>query len=98
MIRVILPSHLNTLAGINGEISVEPKGDACVRTVLDAIENQYPMLKGTIREHETHKRRPLVRFFACGEDISFEPFDHVLPSKISSGEEPFLIVGSIAGG
>jgi sulfur-carrier protein len=98
MIRVVLPAHLKTLAGVTHEIKLEPKGQVCVSTILDALESQYPMLKGTIREHGTHKRRPFVRFFACGEDISLEPPDKALLPKISSGQEPFLIVGSVAGG
>lgn len=98
MIRVVLPHHLRTLARVGDEVHVELNGSATVRAVLDAMENKYPMLRGTIREHGTFKRRPLVRFFACGEDISHESPDVPLPDAIVKGTEPFFIVGAIAGG
>ena len=98
MIRVILPHHLRTLAKVGDEVHVDLNGSATVKDVLDALENKYPMLRGTIREHNTLKRRPLVRFFACGEDISHESPDAPLPDPITKGEEPFFILGAIAGG
>ena len=98
MIRVILPHHLRTLAQVGDEVQVDLKGPATVKALLDAIENRYPMLRGTIRDHETLKRRALVRFFACGEDISHESPDTPLPSAIANGEEPFFVMGAIAGG
>lgn len=98
MIRVILPHHLRTLARVGDEVHVDLNGSATVRSVIDAIESKYPMLRGTIRDHETQKRRPLVRFFACGEDISHEPLDSPLPDAIVNGTEPFFIMGAIAGG
>lgn len=98
MIRVVLPHHLRTLAKVGDEVHVDVNGSATVRTVIDEIEKRYPMLRGTIREHGTLKRRPLVRFFACGEDISHEPPDAPLPDAIAKGEEPFFIMGAIAGG
>jgi sulfur-carrier protein len=98
MIRVVLPYHLRTLAKVGDEVHVDVNGSATVRTVIDEIENKYPMLRGTIREHGTLKRRPLVRFFACGEDISHEPQDAPLPDAIAKGEEPFFVMGAIAGG
>jgi molybdopterin synthase sulfur carrier subunit len=98
MIRVVLPHHLRTLAKVGDEVHVDPNGSATVRAVIDAIENKYPMLRGTIREHQTLKRRPLVRFFACGEDISHESPDAPLPDAIVKGTEPFFIMGAIAGG
>jgi molybdopterin synthase sulfur carrier subunit len=98
MIRVVLPHHLRTLARVGDEVHVDVNGSATVQSVLDAIEAKYPMLRGTIREHDTHKRRPLVRFFACGEDISHEPLDAPLPDAIVKGTEPFFIMGAIAGG
>jgi len=98
MIRVVLPHHLRTLARVGNEVQVELNGSVTVRGVLDALELQYPALRGTIRDHETKKRRPLVRFFACGEDISHEPFDAPLPDAIANGTEPFFIMGAIAGG
>lgn len=97
-IRIILPHHLRTLAKIDDEVTVDLNGSATVRTVLDALETKYPMLRGTIREHDTLKRRSLVRFFACGEDISHEPPNVPLPDPIATGDEPFLIIGAIAGG
>ncbi len=97
-IRIILPHHLRTLAKVGDEVAVDLNGSATVRTVLDALEARYPMLRGTIREHDTLKRRSLVRFFACGEDISHEPPNVPLPDPIATGDEPFLIIGAIAGG
>ena len=98
MIRVILPHHLRTLAKVGDEVHVDLNGSGTVKDVLDALENKYPMLRGTIRDHNTLKRRPLVRFFACGEDISHEPPDGPLPDAIVKGTEPFFIMGAIAGG
>ena len=98
MIRIILPFHLQTLASCDREVSVVIDGDVTTRTVLDALETRYPMLRGTVREHLTLKRRPRVRFFVCGEDVSHNSPDEVLPSAIASGEEPFMIVGAVAGG
>ena len=98
MIRVVLPPHLRTLAQVADEIHVDLNDSATVRAIIDAIEKKYPVLRGTIRDHETRKRRPLVRFFACGEDISHEPPDTPLPDPIAKGTEPFFIMGAIAGG
>jgi molybdopterin synthase sulfur carrier subunit len=97
-IRIILPQHLRTLAKVGDEVTVDPNGSATVASVLDALEAKYPMLRGTIREHDTLKRRALVRFFACGEDISHEPPAALLPAAIAKGDEPFIIIGAIAGG
>ena len=98
MIRVILPHHLRTLAKVGDEVQVDLNGSATVKSLLDALEEKYPMLRGTIREHGTLKRRPLVRFFACGEDISHESPDASLPDAIVKGTEPFFVMGAIAGG
>jgi len=98
MIRIVLPHHLRTLAKVGDEVHVDPNGSATVKAILDALENKYPMLRGTIREHNTLKRRPLVRFFACGEDISHESPDAPLADAIVKGDEPFFIMGAIAGG
>jgi molybdopterin synthase sulfur carrier subunit len=98
MIRVILPAHLRTLAGVSGEVKLEVDGPATQRSVLDALEARYPMLRGTIRDHVTQQRRPFVRFFACSEDLSHESPDTPLPEAVASGAEPFLLVGAIAGG
>lgn len=98
MIRVELPAHLRTLAGVDREVQVEVEGKATQRSVLDAIETRYPMLRGTIRDHVTQQRRPFMRFFACEEDLSLELPDAPLPDAVASGVEPFLIVGAIAGG
>ena len=98
MIRVVLPHHLRTLARVDDEVHLDLDGSATVKAILDALEDEYPMLRGTIREHETLKRRPLVRFFACGEDISHESPDTPLPDPIAKGTEPFFIMGAIAGG
>ena len=98
MIRVVLPQHLRTLAHVGGEVSVEVQAPATLRSVLDAIEASYPMLRGTIRDHVTLERRPFLRFFVCSEDWSLEPADSPLPKEICSGAEPFMIIGAIAGG
>ena len=98
MIRVVLPHHLRNLARVSGEVQVELAGPVTLGAVLDAIETRYPMLRGTIRDHDTLKRRPFVRFFACKEDLSLEPPDVPLPEEIANGTEPFLIVGAMAGG
>ena len=98
MMRVILPPHLRTLAHIDGEVELELNGTPTQRSLLDVLEAKYPMLRGTIRDHVTHIRRPMVRFFACGEDLSHESPDTPLPHAIANGTEPFLIIGAIAGG
>ncbi len=98
MIQVILPAHLRTLAGVGSEISIEVAGQVTTRSVLDALEARYPMLRGTIRDHVTLQRRPFLRFFACQEDLSLESPDAPLPDAVSSGKEPFMIIGAIAGG
>jgi sulfur-carrier protein len=98
MIRVVLPFHLRTLAHVDGEVTLDVEGQATQRSVLDALEARYPMLRGTIRDQVTMKRRPLVRFFACGEDLSNEPPDAPLPDAVATGAEPFLVVGAMAGG
>jgi sulfur-carrier protein len=98
MIRVVLPPHLRGLAHIAGEAELDIKGPATQRSVLDALEARYPMLRGTIRDHITQQRRPFLRFFACGEDLSHELPDAALPDAIVSGAEPLLILGAIAGG
>jgi molybdopterin synthase sulfur carrier subunit len=98
MIRVVLPHHLRTLAKVGDEVHVDLDGTVTVHAVINALEETYPVLRGTIREHGTLKRRPLVRFFACGEDISHESQDTRLPDQIVKGEEPFFVMGAIAGG
>jgi molybdopterin synthase sulfur carrier subunit len=98
MIRVILPAHLRTLAHVGGEVRLEIQGQATQRSVLDALEACYPMLRGTIRDHVTHERRAFLRFFACEEDLSHEAPDAPLPDAVASGAEPFLVIGAIAGG
>ncbi len=98
MIRVVLPAHLRTLANISGEVQLEIAGPVTQRSVLDALEARYPMLRGTIRDHVTQQRRPFLRFFACEEDLSHESPDAPLPEAVVSGKEPFLIIGAIAGG
>jgi molybdopterin synthase sulfur carrier subunit len=98
MIRVTLPPHLRKLARVDGEVKLPVDGQVTQRSVLDALEAGYPMLRGTIRDHVTQKRRAFVRFFACGEDLSHEPADTPLPDAIATGTEPFMIVGAIAGG
>lgn len=97
-IRVILPQHLRTLAGVGNEVRIEITAPATQRSVLDALELRYPMLRGTIRDQVTQQRRPFLRFFACEEDLSHESPDSPLPQSISDGTEPFLIIGAIAGG
>jgi molybdopterin synthase sulfur carrier subunit len=98
MIRVVLPQHLRTLARVGGEVEIEVQGAATLRSVLDALENSYPVLKGTIRDHDTMQRRAFLRFFVCQEDWSHESPEKPLPPEIASGKEPFLIIGAIAGG
>jgi hypothetical protein len=98
MIRVVLPAHLRLLARAGNEVHLEVEGRATIASVLDAMEAQYPMLRGTIRDHVTHQRRPFVRFFACEEDWSHESPDTPLPEAVASGAEPLLLVGAIAGG
>ena len=98
MIRVILPQHLRTLARVGDEVEIEVQGQVTQRSVLDALENSYPVLRGTIRDHVTKERRPFLRFFVCAEDWSHEAPDAPLPKEITSGAEPFLIIGAIAGG
>ena len=98
MIRVVLPYHLRNLARIDGEVQLEMTGDVTIRSVLNALEVRHPMLAGTIRDHVTMHRRPFVRFFACGEDFSLESLDKKLPDAVVSGNEPFRIVGAMAGG
>ena len=98
MIRVVLPAHLRTLAQVDGEVQLEVEGQATQRSVLDALESRYPMLRGTLRDHVTKQRRPFVRFFACEEDLSHESPDAPLPEPVATGAEPFLVVGAIAGG
>jgi molybdopterin converting factor small subunit len=98
MIRVVLPAHLRTLASVDGEVELEVEGRATQRSVLDALETRYPMLRGTLRDYGTQKRRPFVRFFACEQDLSHEELDAPLPEEVEHGAEPFLIVGAIAGG
>lgn len=98
MIRVVLPEHLRRLASVNGEVQVDIRGAVTQRSVVDALEFSYPMLRGTIRDYGTQLRRPFLRFFACGEDLSHEMPDAALPDAVASGAEPFLVVGAIAGG
>ncbi|MFN8591814.1 MAG: MoaD/ThiS family protein [Thermomicrobiales bacterium] len=98
MIRVLLPTHLRTLARTGREVTVEVSGPPTQRTVLDALEADYPMLRGTIRDQQTWQRRPLVRFFACQQDLSHESPDAPLPAAVASGTEPFMIIGAMAGG
>lgn len=97
-IRVVMPAHLRTLAKVNGEVTVEIEGAVTTSSILDALEAQYPMLAGTVREHVTKKRRAFVRFFACEQDLSHDSPDTPLPDAVAQGKEPFLIVGAIAGG
>ena len=97
-IRVELPQHLRTLAHVGREVQLEVEGPVTQRSILDALEARYPMLRGTIRDHGTLKRRPFVRFFACEQDLSHEPPDVVLPDPVATGAEPFMIVGAMAGG
>ena len=98
MIRVVVPAHLRTLAHVEGDVMLEVEGQATQRSVLDALEARYPMLRGTIRDHVTQERRPFLRFFACDQDLSHEPPDAPLPDAVASGAEPFFIIGAIAGG
>ena len=98
MIRVELPYHLQTLAGVGAEVTLEVDGVATLGGVLDALEARYPMLRGTVRDHDTGRRRPLLRFFACQEDVTHDPPDTPLPEAVATGAEPLLIVGAIAGG
>jgi len=98
VIRVVLPAHLRTLAGIVGEVELDVEGPVSQRSILDALEARYPPLRGTIREHGTLRRRPFVRFFACEQDLSHESPDDPLPAAVAAGREPFMVVGAMAGG
>ena len=98
MVRVALPTHLRNLARVDDEVQLDVTGTVTQRSVLDALERQYPVLAGTIRDHVTLQRRPFIRFFACEEDWSHEPMDAPLPDRVASGAEPYLIIGAIAGG
>ncbi len=98
MIVVVIPHHLRTLAGVGREVSLEIEGPVTQRAVLDALEARFPMLQGTMRDHTTLKRRAFIRFFACGQDLSHEPPDALLPEAVISGAEPFMVVGAMAGG
>ena len=98
MTRVALPYHLRTLARVDGEVTFEFEGPVTLRAVIDALEARFPALRGTIRDAATGRRRPFLRFFACGEDLSFEPPDAPLPGRVASGDDPYLIIGAISGG
>ena len=98
MIRIVLPPHLRSLAQADGEVMLDVNERVTLGAVLDALEARYPMLRGTIRDHVTRRRRPFVRFFACGEDLSHEPLDAPLPDAVREGREPYLVVGAMAGG
>lgn len=98
MIVVVLPAHLRALAGVSGDVQLEIQGEVTRRSILDALEACYPMLRGTIRDHVAGERRPLLRFFACGEDVTHDSADAPLPAAIAAGTEPFYIIGAIAGG
>ena len=98
MILVAMPAHLRTLAGVTGDVTLEVDGEVTRRSILDALETKYPMLRGTILEHVSGERRPFLRFFACGEDVTHESPDAPLPQEVASGAEPFYIIGAIAGG
>jgi sulfur-carrier protein len=98
MIKVVVPAHLRTLAGVRGDVELEVEGEVTRRSILDALEARYPMLRGTIREHVSGERRPFLRFFACGEDVTHQSADEPLPKEIASGAEPFYVIGAIAGG
>ena len=98
MIRVVIPHHLRTLSGVNGEVALDVADPVTIRAVLDALEARFPMLRGTIRDHVTQERRPFLRYFACKEDLSHESPDTALPAAIVNGDEPFYIIGAIAGG
>lgn len=97
-VRVVLPYHLRNLARVSGEVTVRVDGPVTPSSVLDAVEDAYPMLRGAIRDHGTLRRRPFIRYFACAEDLSHEPADTVLPDAVANGAEPFMVVGAIAGG
>lgn len=98
MIRVVLPQHLRTLARVSGEVQLDVEGPATQRSVLDALEARYPMLRGTIRDHVSGRRRPYLRFYACQQDLTHEPADAPLPDAVAAGTEPYLVVGAMAGG
>src|SRR5438874_439 len=98
MVKIVVPYHLRALAHIDGDVTLDVAAPVTTRTILDALEARYPMLRGTIRDHGTGKRRPLLRYFACEEDVSLDPPDTPLPEAIASGAEPFFVVGSVAGG
>jgi hypothetical protein len=98
MVRVTLPYHLRNLARVGSEVSLEVAGEVTIASVLDALEARYPMLKGTIRDHDTKRRRPFLRFFACGEDLSNGPMDVPLPEEVARGATPLMVIGAIAGG
>ena len=98
MIRVLLPYHLRNLARVDGEVEVQVEGPATIGTVLTALESAYPVLRGTMRDHGSDRRRPWIRFFACEEDLSHQPLDTPLPDPVQNGSEPFMVVGAIAGG
>lgn len=98
MIRVVIPFHLRILAKITGEVQLEVEPPVTLRSVLDALEARYPMLRGTIRDHVTHKRRAFIRYYACEQDLSLESLDTPLPEPVATGAEPFLVIGAIAGG
>jgi sulfur-carrier protein len=98
MIRIVLPYHLRNLASIKSEVHLDVSGDITIHAVLTTLEMHYPMLAGTIRDHLTKQRRPFIRYYACGEDLSLEPSDRQLPPQIISGEEPFVVLGALAGG
>jgi len=98
MVRVMLPQHLRTLAGVGAEVEIEVTGQITLRAALDALEARYPMLRGTIRDHVTQQRRPFLRFFACEEDLSHDSPDAPLPDAVASGKEPLIVIGAIAGG
>lgn len=98
MIRVVLPPHLRTLVGVDGEVQLEPREPVTQTAILDALEDRYPVLRGTIRDHHTKRRRPFVRFFACRQDLSQEPPGKPLPDAVARGDEPFVVLGALAGG
>ncbi|HEV8543201.1 MAG TPA: MoaD/ThiS family protein [Verrucomicrobiae bacterium] len=98
MIRVLLPYHLRNLARVSGDVELEPNGPITIGSILNQIEARYPVLRGTIRDHVTLRRRPFIRFFACEQDLSNEPVETILPEPIATGAEPFMIIGAIAGG
>jgi molybdopterin synthase sulfur carrier subunit len=98
VIRVVLPQHLRTLAGVEGEVCLDGLESPTLRSVLDALEGRYPVLRGTIRDYGTAERRAFIRFFACGKDVSLDPVDDPLPDEVASGTEPFRVVGAMAGG